>query len=90
MVAKSGRNRDEFALLSFLIRAATTLAAGEDVAERVIQREGRWRSDEYKAYTRNDIEDPTRVSCKLARVMVARERQPREGTVWGKKTLRVR
>ena len=77
MVAKSGRNPDEFALHSLLIRAATMLAAGEDIAERVIQREGRWRSDAYKAYTRNDIEDPTGVSRKLARAKV-------EGTVWGK------
>ena len=67
------------------MRAATTLAAGEDIAERVIQREGRWRSDAYKAYTRYDIEDPTRVSRKLAREKVGRERQPGEGTVWGRK-----
>ena len=61
MVAKSGRNPDEFALHSLLIRAATTLAAGEDKAEQVIQREGRWRSDTCKVYTRNDIENPMRV-----------------------------
>ena len=67
MVAKSGWNPDEFALHSLLIRTATTLAAGEDIAERVIQREGRWKSDAYKAYTRNDINDPSRVSRKLAR-----------------------
>ena len=82
---KSGRNPDEFALRSLLGRAATTLAAGEDIAERDIEREGRWRSDAYKAYTRNNIEYPTRVSCKLARAKVARERQPGEGTVRGRK-----
>ena len=73
VVAKSGRNPDEFALHSLLLKAATTLAAGEDIAERVILREGRWRSDAYNAYTGNNIEDPTRVSRKLASAKVARE-----------------
>ena len=85
VVAKSGRNPDEFALHSLRIGAATTLAAGGDIAERVIQREGRWRSDAYKMYTRNNIKDSTRVSRKLASAKVARERQPGEGTAWGKK-----
>ena len=49
------------------------------------QREGRWRSDAYKVYTRNNIEDPTRVSRKLASSKVAKGRQPGEGTVWGSK-----
>ena len=48
LVAKSGRNPDEFALHSLVIGGATTLAAGGDITERVIQREGRWKSDAYK------------------------------------------
>ena len=54
VVAKSGRNPDEFALHSLRIGEATTLAAGGDISERVIQTEGRWRSDAYKAYTWNN------------------------------------
>ena len=32
----------------------------------MIQREGRWKSDAYKEYTRNNIDDSRRVSRKLA------------------------
>ena len=85
MVAKSGRNTDEFALHSLLTRAATTLAAGEDMAERVIQRQGRWGSDAYKAYTRNDIGDPSRVSRKLAKAKCGEGRDS-----WGKEQSGVR
>ena len=85
VVAESGRNPDGFALHSLRIGGATKLAAGGDISERVIQREGRWRSDAYKVYTRNNIEDSTRVSRKLASAKVAKRRQPGEGTVWGKK-----
>ena len=61
-VAKSGHNPDEFALHSLRIGGATTLAAGGDISERVIQREGRWRSDTYKACTWNNIENSRRLS----------------------------
>ena len=85
LVAKSGPNPDELALHSLHIGEATTLAAGGDISERVIQREGRWKSDAYRAYTRNDIDDLRRVSRKLVVASEGRERQPGEGTVWGKK-----
>ena len=85
LVAKSGRNPDEFALHSLRIGGATTLAAGGDISERVIQREGRWRSDAYKAYTRNTIEDSGNVSRKLVVARDGKGRQPGEGTVWGRK-----
>ena len=65
VVAKSGRHPDEFAVRTLRIGGATTLAAGGDISERVIQREEKWRSDAYKANTRNNIEDARRVSCKL-------------------------
>ena len=84
-MAKSGPNPDELALHSLHIGEATTLAAGGDISERVIQREGRWKSDAYRAYTRNDIDDLRRVSRKLVVASEGRERQPGEGTVWGKK-----
>ena len=90
VVAESGRNPNEFALHSLRIGGATTLAAGEDISERVIRREGRWRSDAYKVYTRNNIEDSTTVSRKLASAKVAKGRQPEERTAWGKKKLRER
>ena len=75
-VAKSSRNADEFALHSLRIGGATTLAAGGDISERVIQREGRWKSDAYKAYTRNNIEDSRRVSRKRVVASEEKERQP--------------
>ena len=78
VVAESGRNPDEFALHSLRIGGATTLAAGGDISERVIRREGWWRSDAYKVYTRNNIEDSTRVSRKLASAKVEKGRQPGE------------
>ena len=53
-MAKSDRNLDEFALHPLRIGGATTLAAGGDISERVTQREGRWKSDAYMAYTRNN------------------------------------
>ena len=42
IVAKSGRSPDEFALHSLRTGEATTLTAGGDISERVMQREGRW------------------------------------------------
>ena len=41
IVAQSGRKPDVFALHSLRIGGASVLAAGGDVPERVIQREGR-------------------------------------------------
>ena len=59
ILAKSGS--------SLRIGAATTLAPGGDVSQRVIQREGRWKSSESsKVYTRNNPEDAGIVSRKLA------------------------
>ena len=84
VVAESGRNPDEFALHSLRMGGATKLAAGGDISERVIQREGRWRSDAHKGYTRNYTEDARRVSRKLGVASWGKERQPGEGTVWGR------
>ena len=57
VVERSGRNPKEYALHSRSIGSASTLVAGGDVLERVIQREGRWTSDAYKGYTRNNADD---------------------------------
>ena len=61
-VAQSGRNPDELALHSLRIGGAAVLAARADTPERVIQREGRWKSDAYKVYTRTNVEDAGQVS----------------------------
>ena len=62
IVAQSGRNPDEFALHSLRVGGASVLAAGGDVPERVIQHEGRRKSDTYKVYTRNTVQDAGQVS----------------------------
>ena len=44
VAARAGHDPSEVGLHSLRIGAATTLAAGGDVSQRVIQREGRWKS----------------------------------------------
>ena len=85
MVVESGRNPDEFALHSLRIGGATTLAAGGNISERVIQREGKWRPDAYKVHTRKNMKDARGVSRKLVVASRVKERQPGEGTAWGRK-----
>ena len=84
-MAKSGRNHDEFALHSLRTGTATTLVAGGDTPERVMQREWRRTSDAYKADTRHNIDDSRRVSCKLVVASERKDKQPREGTAGGRK-----
>ena len=81
MVGKSGRNRKDCALHSLRIGSASTLAAGGDVSERVIQREGRWKSDEYIVYTRSNADNGGHVSRKLA-AGKGLKRQPGEDILW--------
>ena len=57
VVAESGQDPAEFALHSLRIGGASRLPAGGEMSERVIQREGRWKSDAYKVYTRSSMED---------------------------------
>ena len=83
IVAQSRRNRDEFAIHSLRIGGASVLAAGGAVPERVIPREGRWKSDTYKVYARNNVEDAGQVARKLA-VAGKGQRQLGQGTLWGK------
>ena len=67
VVEKSGRDPREFALHSLRIGGASTRAAGRDVSDRVIQKEGRWWSEEYKTYTAvYNVEDAKRVLRKLS------------------------
>ena len=83
MVEKSGRKPEEYALHSLRIGSASMLAAGGDVSKRVIEREGRWKSDAYKVYTRNNADDARQVSRKLA-AGNGLQRQAGQDTVWGK------
>ena len=85
VVAKSRQDPAEFALHSLRIGGASRLAAGGGLSERVIQREGRWKSDAYKVYTRSNIEDSGQVSRKLARQDRCPQREPGQGTEWGHK-----
>ena len=85
VVAKAGDDPSEVGLHSLRIGAATTLAAGGEVSQRVIQREGRWNSSESsKLYTRNNPEGAGIVSRKLAETGKIGQRQPGQGTVWGR------
>ena len=59
------------------------LSSRGDVSDRVIQQEGRWRSEEYKTYTVYNAEDAKRISRKLSDKDKGVKRQPGEGTVWG-------
>ena len=54
LMAKSGLNLDAFALHSLRIFGTTTLEAGGDISRRKTEGERRWKSDAYKAYTRNN------------------------------------
>ena len=80
IVANAGRRPEHFALHSLRIGEVTTFAAGGDVPEVAIQREGGWRCDVFKIYTRNNVVDSRLVSRKLGDASRGVERQPREGT----------
>ena len=84
-MAKSGLNLDEFALHALRLFGRTTRAAGGDISKQVSRREGRWKSDAIKAYTRDNIQDSKRVSRKVVVARGVKERQSGEGTVEGRK-----
>ena len=85
VAARAGDDPSEVGLHLLSIGAVTTLAAGGDVSQRVIQREGRWKpSESSKVYTRNNPEDAGIVSRKLAETGKMGQRQPGRGTVWGR------
>ena len=83
VAARAGDDPSEVGLHLLSIGAVTTLAAGGDVSQRVIQREGRWKpSESSKVYTHNNPEDAGIVSRKLAETGKMGQRQPGRGTVW--------
>ena len=66
VAAGAGDDPSEVGLHSSRIGAATTLAAGRDVSQRVIQREGRWKSSvSSKVYTSDHPENAGIVPRKL-------------------------
>ena len=79
LIATSDRNVDVFALHPLRVGGATTLAAGRDVSERVMQREGKWKSDAYKAYSWFNIQDLRRVSRQLVVASEGNETPPEKG-----------
>ena len=83
MVQSAGKPID-FAPQSLRIGAATKLAAGGDVPDRVIQTEGGWARDSntFTIYTKGNTVDSRKVSKKLAQVDNAVPRQLGQGTVW--------
>ena len=83
-MTESGWNPDKFSRHSLRIGGASALAAGGIVSERVIQREGRWKSGAYKVYTRKQQEDISQVSQTLADKGTESQRRPGQDTVWGK------
>ena len=70
------------------IGGASTLADWGEVSERVIQKAGRWKSDSYKPYIVNNMEDSRRVSRILGDNDKGVAWQPEESTAWdsGKKS----
>ena len=84
IVWESEGKPEGFAWHSLRIGETSELAAGGVVSEREIQREGRWKSDAYKIYTRNNTEDASQVSRKLAKEGMGSLTQPGQDTVWGK------
>ena len=61
------------------------------MTQRVIQREGKWKSSESsEVYTRNNPEDAGIVSRKLAETGKIGQRQPGQRTVWGRTPVSTR
>lgn len=85
IASQAGLDPQRVSLHSLRIGTATVLAAGGDIAERVIQREGRGKSgiDTYKVYTRNNWVDSAAVSGKLTAARKRPQTQPGQGTRWG-------
>ena len=82
--SKSGHDPKDFALHTLRIEGGGFHPCGYGGdSERVIQRAGRWKSDSYKPYTVNKMEDSRRVSRILGYKDKGVARQPGASTVWG-------
>ena len=78
MVALAGGRAENYALHSLRIGGATHLSAGGASSE-VLQREGRWASDAYKAYVRSHGKDAGWVASVMARDGLGIGIQPGQG-----------
>ena len=89
IAGQAGLDPKRVSLHSLRIGTATVLAAGGEVSERVLQREGRWKSgmDTYKVYTRNNIEDSEVVSRRLIKAGKRSQTQPGQSTRWGNTSI---
>ena len=69
IVALAGDDPKQFGLHSLRFGGATAMAAGGQIPDRVVEREGRWKrkSGSAKKYTRNNMEDASAVSSKLVK-----------------------
>ena len=81
VVALAGVRADEYALHSLRIRGATHWSSGGALRE-VLQREGRWASDAYKAYVRGHGKDASWVADVMAQERLSIGVQPGQGTNW--------
>ena len=82
VVALAGVRADEYALHSLRIGGATHLSAGAASPE-MLQREGRWASDAYKAYVRSHGKDASWVANVMAQLGMGSGIQTGQGTDWG-------
>ena len=82
VVALAGVRADEYALHSLRIGGATHLSAG-GASPEVLQREGRWASDAYKAYVCSHGKDASWVADVMAQEGLSIGVQPGQGTNWG-------
>ena len=83
VVALAGGRAEDYAVHSLRIGGATHLSAGGASSE-VLQREGRWASDAYKAYVRSHGKDAGWVASVMARDGLGIGIQPGQGTEWAK------
>ena len=82
VVALAGGRADEYALHSLRIGGATHFSAG-GASPEVLQREGRWPSDAYKAYVCSHGKDASWVADVMAQEGLSIGVQPGQGTNWG-------
>ena len=83
VVAFAGARAEYYALHSLRIGGATHLSAG-GATPKVLQREGRWASDAYKAYVCRHGEDAGWGASVMAQEGMGGGIQPGQGTKWGR------
>ena len=85
VVALAGVRTEDYALHSLRIGSSTHLST-ERATSEVLQREGQWASDAYRAYVRSQGEDPGWVGSVMAQEGTSNGIQPGQGTEWGQES----